>query len=56
MKQYLTDGRALRIETVVRDSGVASGEVDVRPWGSFVCFGDPDGNTWALQQLAARTN
>ena len=21
------------------------------PWGSFVYFSDPDGNTWALQQL-----
>jgi len=25
--------------------------VDVRPWGSFVTFSDPDGNTWSLQQL-----
>ena len=33
------------------DRGVAAGEVDVQPWGSFVNFSDPDGNTWALQQL-----
>jgi catechol 2,3-dioxygenase-like lactoylglutathione lyase family enzyme len=31
--------------------GVAASEVDVQPWGSFVRFGDPDGNTWTLQQL-----
>jgi catechol 2,3-dioxygenase-like lactoylglutathione lyase family enzyme len=33
------------------DRGVAASEVDVQPWGSFVAFSDPDGNTWALQQL-----
>jgi catechol 2,3-dioxygenase-like lactoylglutathione lyase family enzyme len=27
---------------------------DVQPWGSFVTFSDPDGNTWALQQLPPR--
>lgn len=36
------------------DNGVTASEVDVQPWGSFVTFGDPDGNTWALQQLPAR--
>src|SRR3984957_1600859 len=30
--------------------GVQASEVDVQPWGSFVTFSDPDGNTWALQQ------
>ncbi len=34
--------------------GVAASEVDVQPWGSFVTFSDPDGNTWALQQLPPR--
>jgi len=33
--------------------GVAASDVDVQPWGSFVTFSDPDGNTWALQQLPA---
>ena len=32
-------------------NGVDASEVDVQPWGSFVHFADPDGNTWALQQL-----
>jgi hypothetical protein len=27
----------------------------VQSWGSFVTFADPDGNTWALQQLPARS-
>ncbi|MGH3787670.1 MAG: VOC family protein [Pseudonocardiaceae bacterium] len=34
--------------------GVEASEVDVKPWGSFVTFSDPDGNTWALQQLPSR--
>ncbi|HEX7266702.1 MAG TPA: glyoxalase superfamily protein [Streptosporangiaceae bacterium] len=32
-------------------NGVDASGVDVQPWGSFVHFADPDGNTWALQQL-----
>ena len=32
---------------------VAASEIDVHPWGSFVTFADPDGNTWSLQQLPA---
>jgi catechol 2,3-dioxygenase-like lactoylglutathione lyase family enzyme len=35
--------------------GVEVSAVDVQPWGSFVSFSDPDGNTWVLQQLPART-
>jgi catechol 2,3-dioxygenase-like lactoylglutathione lyase family enzyme len=34
--------------------GVQASDVDVQPWGSFVTFSDPDGNTWALQQLPPR--
>jgi catechol 2,3-dioxygenase-like lactoylglutathione lyase family enzyme len=34
--------------------GVKASDVDVQPWGSFVYFSDPDGNTWALQQLPPR--
>jgi hypothetical protein len=33
------------------EHGVQASDVDVHPWGSFVTFSDPDGNTWALQQL-----
>lgn len=36
------------------DRGVDASDVDVQPWGSFVTFSDPDGNTWALQQVPQR--
>ncbi|MFC5928679.1 glyoxalase superfamily protein [Cryobacterium melibiosiphilum] len=31
--------------------GVEASEVDEQEWGRFVYFADPDGNTWALQEL-----
>jgi catechol 2,3-dioxygenase-like lactoylglutathione lyase family enzyme len=48
----VADVAAARAHLVER--GVAASEVDVQPWGSFVTFADPDGNTWALQQLPPR--
>lgn len=45
------------VETARREllgRGVHASEVDVQPWGSFVTFPDPDGNTWVLQQLPPR--
>ncbi|PJJ55141.1 glyoxalase superfamily protein [Compostimonas suwonensis] len=33
------------------DNGVEASEIDDQPWGRFVSFPDPDGNTWTLQQL-----
>ena len=33
------------------DRGVEVSEVDDQPWGRFVYFPDPDGNTWTLQQI-----
>jgi catechol 2,3-dioxygenase-like lactoylglutathione lyase family enzyme len=52
------------VQVVVPDVGAArksllehdvqASEIDVQPWGSFVTFADPDGNTWALQQLPPR--
>jgi predicted enzyme related to lactoylglutathione lyase len=35
------------------ERGVEASDIDVQPWGSFVTFADPDGNTWSLQQLPA---
>jgi catechol 2,3-dioxygenase-like lactoylglutathione lyase family enzyme len=35
-------------------NGVQASEIDVQPWGSFVTFADPDGNTWSLQQIPER--
>ena len=31
--------------------GVEATEVDDQPWGKFVYFADPDGNTWSVQEL-----
>jgi catechol 2,3-dioxygenase-like lactoylglutathione lyase family enzyme len=46
------DADAARDE--LRSRGVDASEVDEQPWGRFVFFADPDGNTWALQQLPPR--
>jgi catechol 2,3-dioxygenase-like lactoylglutathione lyase family enzyme len=46
------DAEAARQELIGR--GVRASDVDVQPWGSFLTFSDPDGNTWALQQLPPR--
>ena len=43
------DADAARAELLER--GVEASEVDDQPWGRFVTFSDPDGNTWALQQI-----
>jgi len=37
------------------ERGVEVSEIDEQPWGWFVYFADPDGNTWALQQIPPRT-
>lgn len=34
--------------------GVEVGDVEDMPWGRFIRFSDPDGNSWALQQLPKR--
>jgi catechol 2,3-dioxygenase-like lactoylglutathione lyase family enzyme len=46
------DVAAARQELIAR--GVQASDVDPQPWGSFVTFSDPDGNTWSLQQLPPR--
>ncbi|MGD9531863.1 glyoxalase superfamily protein [Pseudonocardia sp.] len=48
----IDDADAARAELLSR--GVEVSEVDAQPWGRFVYFADPDGNTWALQQLPPR--
>jgi catechol 2,3-dioxygenase-like lactoylglutathione lyase family enzyme len=35
--------------------GVEVGDVQEFPWGRFVFFADPDGNTWSVQQIPPRT-
>jgi catechol 2,3-dioxygenase-like lactoylglutathione lyase family enzyme len=48
----VADVKAAREQLLAR--GVQASDVDVQPWGSFVRFSDPDGNTWALQELPSR--
>lgn len=31
--------------------GLEVGEIEDFPWGRFIYFADPDGNTWAVQEL-----
>ena len=49
VQMVVEDVAAAREQLLARR--VQASEVDVQPWGSFVNFSDPDGNTWALQQL-----
>jgi len=35
-------------------NGVEASDIDSQPWGLFVRFSDPDGNTWSLQQIPSR--
>ncbi|WP_229076796.1 VOC family protein [Actinoplanes sp. DH11] len=38
------------------DAGVSASDIDVQPWGTFVYFRDPDGNSWSLQAIDTRPN
>jgi catechol 2,3-dioxygenase-like lactoylglutathione lyase family enzyme len=31
--------------------GVAVSDIDDQPWGRFIYFSDPDGNSWSVQQI-----
>jgi uncharacterized glyoxalase superfamily protein PhnB len=46
------DVEAARSELAGR--GVEVGDIQVFPWGSFVFFSDPDGNSWSVQQIPPR--
>jgi len=52
VQMVVADAEAARAELVA--AGVDASAVDDQPWGRFVYFADPDGNTWALQQLPPR--
>jgi catechol 2,3-dioxygenase-like lactoylglutathione lyase family enzyme len=52
LQAVVDDADAARADLVSR--GVEVSEVDEQPWGRFVYFEDPDGNTWALQQIPQR--
>ena len=53
LQLVVADIEAARAELVER--GVDVSEIQHFDWGSFVFFSDPDGNSWAVQQLPART-
>ena len=48
----VADAQAAHDELAAR--GVEVTDVDSMPWGEFVFFRDPDGNAWALQEIADR--
>ena len=52
LQMVVADARAACEE--LRRRGVDASDVQDMPWGSFTYFADPDGNTWALQQLPPR--
>ena len=52
LQLVVPDIHAARAELVERGVGVS--DVQVFDWGSFVFFSDPDGNTWAVQQIPDR--
>ena len=52
LQLVVTDIDAARAELAGRGMDVS--EVDVQPWGSFVYFSDPDGNSWAVQYIPPR--
>jgi predicted enzyme related to lactoylglutathione lyase len=52
LQMVVADIQEARDELVRRGAEVS--EIEVLPWGSFVFFSDPDGNTWALQQIPDR--
>jgi catechol 2,3-dioxygenase-like lactoylglutathione lyase family enzyme len=52
LQLVVADIEAARDELAGR--GLDVGDVQDFPWGRFIFFEDPDGNSWAVQQLPAR--
>jgi len=53
LQLVVDDIEAARAELVGR--GMEVSEIDRKPWGAFVYFQDPDGNAWAVQDIAGGT-
>jgi predicted enzyme related to lactoylglutathione lyase len=49
----VADAEAAREELSRR--GLEVGEIQEFPWGRFVFFADPDGNTWSVQEPLPRS-
>ena len=52
LQMVVADIQEARNNLIQRGAEVS--DIEVHPWGSFIFFSDPDGNTWALQQLPDR--
>ena len=52
LQMVVADIQEARNNLIQRGAEVS--DIEVHPWGSFIFFNDPDGNTWALQQLPDR--
>ena len=52
LQLVVEDVEAARAELAAR--GVEVSEVQDFPWGSFVLFSDPDGNSWSVQEIQPR--
>jgi len=52
LQMVVKDTRAIREELISR--GVEVSEVQEMPWGIFAYFSDPEGNSWALQQIVQK--
>jgi catechol 2,3-dioxygenase-like lactoylglutathione lyase family enzyme len=52
LQLVVDDVRAAQDELAGR--GVEVSDVQSFPWGDFVFFEDPDGNSWSVQQIPAR--
>jgi catechol 2,3-dioxygenase-like lactoylglutathione lyase family enzyme len=52
LQVVVEDVEAIRRTLTAR--GVETSDVQVLPWGSFIYFSDPDGNSWAVQQIPSR--
>lgn len=53
LQVVVDDVEATRQELAGR--GVETSDVEVHPWGWFIYFSDPDGNSWSVQQIPPRT-
>jgi catechol 2,3-dioxygenase-like lactoylglutathione lyase family enzyme len=49
LQVVVDDTRTVREQLIA--NGVAASEVQELPWGIFTFFDDPDGNSWAVQQI-----
>jgi catechol 2,3-dioxygenase-like lactoylglutathione lyase family enzyme len=52
LQMVVKDVRALRQHLL--EKGVEVSNIAEMPWGIFAYFSDPDGNTWALQEIPGR--